>query len=61
MEFAMWKWTHPGVRQLVEITNDQPMEMKFTPWRISGDPNTKDVNEEAFSFWDRQMVDVVAR
>ena len=31
MAFAMWKWTHPGVRQFAEITSDQLMAMKFTP------------------------------
>lgn len=60
MAFSMWKWTHPGIRQLAEITHDQPMALKFTPWRVSGDPSTKEVNEEAFSFWYKQMVDVVA-
>lgn len=49
-EFAMWKWTYMGVRQLVEIINNQPMVMNFTPWKISGDPSTKLVNEEAFTF-----------
>ena len=59
--FAMWKWTHPRVRQLAKIMSDQPMEMNFTPWKISGDPHTKEVNEEAFTYWYMQMVDIVER
>ena len=41
---AMWKWTFPLIKILVEIAEDQPLAMKFVPWKVSGDPSTKEVN-----------------
>lgn len=43
----------------MEIAEYQPVAMKFTPWKVSGDPNTKGVNAEAFGSWYGLMVDVV--
>ena len=43
----------------MEIAENQPLAMKFTPWKVSGDPSTKEVNTEAFSSWYGLMVDVV--
>ena len=42
----------------MEIATGHPLEMKFMPWKVSGDPSMKEVNVEAFRVWYNQMVDV---
>ena len=59
MALAMWKWTFPSIRIPVEIAEYQPLVMNFVPWKVFGDPSTKEVNAEAFRIWYGQMVDIV--
>ena len=59
MAFAMWKWSFPGRRKPAEILNSQPLAMKYTPWRVSSNPGSKEANEEGFSVWYGMMVDMV--
>ena len=55
----MWKWHLPPVWTPAETTVSQPLTMKYTPWQVSSDPNTKQVNAEAFRAWYGMMTDVV--
>ena len=55
----MWKWHLPPVRMPAEMTASQPLVMKYTPWQVSMDPSTKQVNAEAFRAWYGMMTDVV--
>lgn len=48
MDFAMWKWTFPPIRTPAETLEGRPLALKYTPWRVSYDPSSKEVNEEAF-------------
>ena len=48
MAFAMWKRSFPGRRIPAEILKNQPLAMKYTPWRVSSDPSLKEANEEGF-------------
>lgn len=41
---SMWKWNFPLIMIPVEIVEDQPVAMKFTAWKVSRDPSTKEVN-----------------
>ena len=59
LAFAMWKWHLPPVRVPTETTVSQPLAMKYTPWQVSTDPSTKQVNAEAFQAWYGMMTDVV--
>ena len=59
MGLAMWKWTFPNIRIPVEIAKYQPVAMNFMPWKVFGDPSTREVNAEALRVWYGQMVDVV--
>ena len=45
MTLAMWKWCPLGKRPLAKIGEDQPMALRYTPWIVSGDPNSKVINE----------------
>ena len=56
---AMWKWHSPLIMMPVEIVKNQLLAMKFIPWKVSRDPNTKEVNAEAFRSWYGLMIDVV--
>ena len=48
LAFAMWKWHLPPIREPAETTISQPLAMKYTPWQVSLDPSTKQVNAAAF-------------
>lgn len=56
MSLAMWKWKPLKERELATIVEGQPLELCYEPWRASGDPNTKEINEIAFKDWCEQML-----
>lgn len=51
MTLAMWKWKPPKGRDLVQIREDQPIALRYDPYRTSWDPSSKEVNEAAFNNW----------
>lgn len=51
MTLAMWKWRPYPERQMATITEDQPIALRYEPWRALGDPNIKEINEMAFRSW----------
>ena len=59
MALDMWKWCPPGKRPLSEIGEDQPVAFRYPSWRVSGDPNSKEINDEAFKDWYNMMLDVI--
>lgn len=59
MELEMWKWRPPPERQMETITKDQPISLRYEPWNISGDPNTKEINEKDFKSWYEKMLDTI--
>jgi len=59
MTLAMWKWRPPPERQMATIAEDQPIALRYEPWRASGDPNVKEINEATFRGWYAQMVDAI--
>jgi len=59
MAIAMWKWRPPLERQMETITKDHPIALRYKPWKASGDPNTKEINEKAFKSWYEQMLDTI--
>jgi len=56
MLLAMWKWRPPKERELATIIEGQSLALLYDPWRASGDPNTKEINEIAFKDWYEQML-----
>lgn len=59
MALGMWKWRPPPERQMETIAEDQPIALKYEPWRASWDPITKEINGRAFKSWYAQMVDAI--
>ena len=59
MAFTMWKSSFPDRRTPAEILDIQPLAMKYTLWRVSSNPSSKEANEEGFRVWYGMMVDVV--
>lgn len=49
MTLVMWKWCPLKGRELAQIREDQPITLKYDPWRTSVDHSNKEVNEAAFS------------
>lgn len=49
MMLAMWKWKPPKGRDMMQIRDDQPITLRYEPWRASGDLSSKEINEAAFS------------
>jgi len=49
MTLAMWKWCPPTQRDLAEITDEQSLALRYTPWRTSKDPSSKEINKATFS------------
>lgn len=35
----------------MKIRDDQPLALIYEPWRASGDPNNKEINEATFTEW----------
>jgi len=46
---AMWKWRPPRGRDMMQIRDDQPIALRYKPWRASGDPNSKEISEATFT------------
>jgi len=36
---------------MMQIREEQPVVLKYDPWRASRDPNNKEINEVEFSEW----------
>lgn len=56
MSLEMWKWRPPMERETVRINEGQPISLHFDPWRVSGDPSTKEINDITFKDWYEQML-----
>ena len=41
------------------ITKYQPLDLRYTPWRASGDPSSKEINEASFIGWYHKMLEVI--
>lgn len=59
ISLAMWKWRPPLEINMATITEDQPIFLRYEPWKALGDPNIKEINERAFKSWYEQMVDAI--
>jgi len=57
MTLAMWKW-RPGM-EIIQIRDDQPIGLRYDPWRASGDPNNKEINEATFVEWYGLMLIII--
>lgn len=51
MTLAMLKWKPSKGRDMMQIRDDQPITLRYEPWRASRDPSIKEINEVAFSDW----------
>jgi len=56
MSLAMWKWRLPREREMMNFGEGQPIALHYKPWRASGDPITKDINEMTFRDWYELML-----
>lgn len=59
MTLVMWKWCPPTGKDLAKITDDQPLTLRYTPWRTSRNPSSKEINKAAFSEWYQKMLETI--
>jgi len=49
MTLAIWKWRPLRERDMMKIRDDQPITLRYGPWRALGDTTNKEINEKAFT------------
>jgi len=60
ISLSMMKWCPPKGRELAPVCDDHLLALAYTPWRTSGYPSSKEINEASFAGWYAKMVNVTA-